>query len=129
MARIRHVAVYTDDPVKLAEFYVEVFGLEKKQETHTAKGGHAVFLSDGYLDFALINPEIRESPRGIHHFGFTLDPNERDEVIERLKSRGIEPAPAPRDRPYIEDAVFDPDGNKFDISTTGLRPETATRGN
>jgi catechol 2,3-dioxygenase-like lactoylglutathione lyase family enzyme len=44
MARIRHVAIYTDDPVKLAEFYVEVFGLEKKQETHTAKGGHAVFL-------------------------------------------------------------------------------------
>src|SRR5471032_2807110 len=123
MARIRHVAIYTDDPVKLAEFYIEVFGLEKKQETHTAKGGHAVFLSDGYIDFALINPEIRESPRGIHHFGFTLDPKERDEVVDRLRTRGIEPVAAPGDRPYIEDAVFDPDGNKFDISTTGLRPE------
>jgi catechol 2,3-dioxygenase-like lactoylglutathione lyase family enzyme len=121
VARIKHIAVYTDDPVKLAEFYVEVFGLEKRAETHTAKGGHAVFLSDGYLDFALINPELRESPRGIHHFGFTLETQERDDVVERLKARGIEPAPAPRDRPYIEDAVFDPDGNKFDISTTGLR--------
>ena len=122
MARIRHVAVYTDEPVKLAEFYVDVFGLEKMREVHTAKGGHAVFLSDGYLDFALINPEIRESPRGIHHFGFTLDPNEREDVLERLKAYGIEPEPAPRDRPFIEDAVFDPDGNKFDLSTTGLRP-------
>jgi catechol 2,3-dioxygenase-like lactoylglutathione lyase family enzyme len=122
MARIRHVAVYTDDPEKLADFYIEVFGMEKKQETHTAKGGHAIFLSDGYLDFALINPELRDSPRGVHHFGFTLEPAERDGVYDRLKARGIEPAAAPRDRPYIEDAVFDPDGNKFDVSTSGLRP-------
>lgn len=127
MAKIRHVAIYTDDPVKLAAFYVDVFGLEKKHEVHTKKGGHAVFLSDGYLDFALINPEIRESPRGIHHFGFTIDPADRPAIIERLRAHGIAPEPAPDDRPYIEDAVFDPDGNKFDISTTGLR-EASNRG-
>ena len=123
MAKIRHVAIYTDDPVRLADFYCEVFGLEKRQETHTAKGGHAVWLSDGYLDVALINPEKRDSPRGINHFGFTLEAEERDGVYARLKEHGVEPEPAPRDRPYIEDAVFDPDGNKFDISTTGLRPD------
>jgi catechol 2,3-dioxygenase-like lactoylglutathione lyase family enzyme len=125
MAKIRHMAIYTDDPAKLADFYVDVFGLEKKQETHTAKGGHAVWLTDGYLELALINPEIRESPRGMNHFGFTLEPGERDGVYERLKAHGIEPAKAPTDRPYIEDAVLDPDGNKFDISATGLRPEPA----
>ncbi len=43
-----------------------------------------------------------------------------------MKKRGIEPQPAPRDRPYIEDAVYDPHGNKFDISTTGLRPKEPT---
>lgn len=123
MARIRHMAIYTDDPAKLADFYVEVFELEKKQETRTANGGHAVWLSDGYLEVALINPELRDSPRGLNHFGFTLEPQERAGVYERLKARGIEPAAAPSDRPYIEDAVLDPDGNKFDISTTGLRPE------
>ena len=123
MAKIRHMAIYTDDPIKLADFYVEVFGLKKKQETHTAKGGHAVWLSDGYLEIALINPEKRDSPRGINHFGFTLEPHERTGIYERLKARGIEPAPAPADRPYVEDAVLDPDGNKFDISATGLRSE------
>lgn len=123
MARIRHVAIYTDDPVRLADFYVDVFGLEKRQETHTEKGGHAVWLTDGYLELALINPEKRDSPRGIHHFGFTLDPGEREGVYHRMKERGVEPQPARRDRPYIEDAVFDPDGNKFDISGTGLRRE------
>jgi catechol 2,3-dioxygenase-like lactoylglutathione lyase family enzyme len=123
MAKIRHLAIYTDDPAKLAQFYVDVFQLEKKQETHTANGGHAVWLSDGYLEVALINPELRASPRGINHFGFTLEADERAGVYERLKAHGVEPEPAPRDRPYIEDAVFDPDGNKFDISTTGLRPE------
>jgi len=122
MAKIRHVAIYTDDPVRLAAFYCEVFGLERRQETHTAKGGHAVWLSDGYLDVALINPEKRDSPRGINHFGFTIEDEERAGVYERLKAHGIAPEPAPRDRPFIEDAVFDPDGNKFDISTTGLRP-------
>jgi catechol 2,3-dioxygenase-like lactoylglutathione lyase family enzyme len=125
MAKIRHMAIYTDDPAKLAEFYVDVFGLEKKQETHTAKGGHAVWLTDGYLEVALINPELRDSPRGINHFGFTLEPEERAGVYARLKAHGVEPAKAPDDRPYIEDAVHDPAGNKFDISTTGLRPEPA----
>jgi catechol 2,3-dioxygenase-like lactoylglutathione lyase family enzyme len=123
MARIRHVAVYTDNPEELADFYCDVFGMERKQETHTEKGGFAIFLTDGYIDFALINPEKRDSPRGVHHFGFTLDPGERDGVYDRMKKRGIEPEPAPRDRPYIEDAVYDPHGNKFDISTTGLRPK------
>ena len=123
MAKIRHIAIYTDDPAGLADFYCGVFGLEKRQETHTAKGGHAVWLSDGYLDVALINPEKRDAPRGINHFGFTLEPAEREGVYARLQARGITPAAAPADRPYIEDAVFDPDGNKFDVSTTGLRPE------
>ena len=86
MAKIRHMAIYTDDPAKLADFYVDVFGLEKKQETHTAKGGHAVWLTDGYLEVALINPEIRESPRGINHFGFTLEPGERDGVYAAFES-------------------------------------------
>jgi len=126
MAKIRHVAIYTDDPVRLADFYCAVFGLERREETHTAKGGHAVWLSDGYLDVALINPEKRDSPRGINHFGFTIEADEREGVYERLKAQGIAPEPAPRDRPYIEDAVFDPDGNKFDISTTGLRPVVRT---
>ena len=126
MAKIRHVAIYTDDPVRVADFYFYVFGLERRQETHTDKGGHAVWLSDGYLDVALINPEKRDSPRGINHFGFTIEAEEREGVYERLKAQGIAPEPAPRDRPYIEDAVFDPDGNKFDISTTGLRPVVRT---
>jgi len=125
MAKIRHMAIYTDDPAKLAEFYVDVFGLEKKQETRTAKGGHAVWLTDGYLEVALINPEKRDSPRGIHHFGFTVEADERPGIYTRLKAHGIEPEPAPKDRPYIEDVVYDPMGNKFDISGTGLRPEPA----
>jgi catechol 2,3-dioxygenase-like lactoylglutathione lyase family enzyme len=126
MAKIRHMAIYTDDPVRLAEFYCDVFGLEKKQETHTEKGGHAVWLTDGYLEVALINPEKRDSPRGMNHFGFTLEAEEREGVYKRLKAKGVEPLAAPKDRPYIEDAVLDPDGNKFDISTTGLRPEPET---
>jgi hypothetical protein len=62
----------------------------------------------------------------MNHFGFTLEAEEREGVYKRLKAKGVEPMEAPKDRPYIEDAVLDPDGNKFDISTTGLRPEPET---
>ncbi|HXQ52112.1 MAG TPA: hypothetical protein VN802_13540 [Stellaceae bacterium] len=66
MAKIRHLAIYTDDPDRLAQFHIDVFGLEKTQKS---------------------------------------------------------PSSPPPGRPYIEDAARDIDGNKFDLSTTGLRSE------
>jgi len=125
MAKIRHIAIFTDDPVALGEFYVETFGMEKRGETRTPKGGHAVWLTDGYLELAIILPEDRDAPRGVNHFGFTLEPGERDAVYGKLAARGIAPWQPPREgRPYIEDAIRDPAGNKLDVST-GLRPEIA----
>src|SRR4051812_9041627 len=122
MARIRHIAFFTDDAARMARFYVEVFGMKITKETEASpESGRAVFVTDGYVDVALIEPVNPASPRGINHFGFTIDPAERPAIMEKLKARGIAPITPPADRPYIEDAVKDVDGNKFDISTTGLR--------
>jgi catechol 2,3-dioxygenase-like lactoylglutathione lyase family enzyme len=123
VATIRHIALYTDDADRLARFYVEVFQLE---ETHrmerTPTSGRSIFLTDGYMLVAIIEP--RHKPfRGLHHFGFTLEGGEKEhaEIMGKLKERGVHMVTPPADRPYVEDAVWDVDGNKFDISTTGLR--------
>lgn len=78
-------------------------------------------MTDGYLEMALIEPVNPASPKGINHFGFTYDAADREATLAKLKEYGIAPIKPPSDRPYIEDAVRDPDGNKFDMSTTGLR--------
>ena len=50
MALIKHIAIATDDPKKLAEYYADVFGL--KITDHGVHGDY--WLTDGYIDFALI---------------------------------------------------------------------------
>ncbi len=92
-----------------------------REVPHSAQSGYAVFMTDGYLEMALIEPVNPASPKGINHFGFTYDAADRDATMEVLKAYGITPITPPAGRPYIEDAVRDPDGNKFDMSTTGLR--------
>jgi catechol 2,3-dioxygenase-like lactoylglutathione lyase family enzyme len=122
MAKIRHIAIFTDDPDKLAKFYVDVFGMTKTHETEaSAESGRSVWITDGYMDVAIIHPFSEKSPRGVNHFGFTLDASEKAGIYQRLTDYGRAPYLPPSDRPYIEDAARDLDGNKFDLSTTGLR--------
>src|SRR2546428_13051366 len=62
MARIKHVALSTDDPVKTAEFYKEVFGLTELRREPTDTGAHGVWLSDGYIYFAILKYGGGENP-------------------------------------------------------------------
>jgi catechol 2,3-dioxygenase-like lactoylglutathione lyase family enzyme len=124
MATIRHIAIFSDDPEKLAGFYSEVYGMKI---TGRSKGD--VWVTDGYMDVALISRKSEKAPRGIHHFGFTLDPDEKAAVYEKQKASGKPPydprAENPEvDRPFVEDAAHDPDGNRFDLSTGKRDMET-----
>jgi catechol 2,3-dioxygenase-like lactoylglutathione lyase family enzyme len=124
MAKIRHIAVFTDDPEELANFYVDTFGMKITQPLASSpESGKWVFLTDGYIDLALIWPgNNHEGGNGINHFGFTMDEREHASVLQKLKARGIEPRKRPADRPYVEDRVNDIHGNPIDLSKTGLRP-------
>ena len=82
MARIKHVALSTDDPVKTADFYKEVFGLTELRREPADTGAKGVWLSDGYIYFAILKyggedtPNLGEGPstvKGIHHIGFYVD--------------------------------------------------------
>ena len=68
MARIRHIAIFSDDPEHLAKFYVEVFGMTVKGKT---EDGGSVWMTDGYMDIALLKRTSELAPEGVHHFGIT----------------------------------------------------------
>jgi len=115
--KIKHIAIFSDDPSRLAKFYGEVFGLKT---TGSSQGD--VWVTDGYVDVALISRKRANAPRGIHHWGFTLPREIRGEVYDKLIARGLPPSD-PRaedptiDRPYVEDKGHDIDGNRYDLTT------------
>jgi len=115
---IRHIALFSDDTQKLAQFYGECFGMKVTGES---KGD--IWVTDGYLDFALLSRKRPTAPHGIHHWGFTLPRESRDDVYQKLIARGLPPSD-PRaedptiDRPYVEDKGHDIDGNRYDLTTS-----------
>lgn len=122
MAKIRHIAFYTSDPDKMAKFYCDCFGMTIRQDYAEVPGTErAVFITDGYIEVALIHK--RNGQKGINHFGFTLEPEEKAEVYDKIREHGVEPRLANPDRPYVEDFMIDVDGNKVDLSTKGLSLE------
>lgn len=82
MARIKHIALATDDPVQTAEFYKQVFGLTELRRSPSDTGTEGVWLSDGYIYFAILKHGSQEAPdlgegsstvKGVHHIGFYVD--------------------------------------------------------
>ena len=53
MARIKHIALTTKDPANVAEFYKSAFGLKELRRSPNG----AVFLTDGYIHIAVLNPK------------------------------------------------------------------------
>ena len=118
MAKIKHIAIFSDNPAELAQFYTDCFGMKI-----TGQSQGDVWVTDGYVDVALISRKYEGAPKGIHHWGFTFDSaEEKAQVYDKLIARGLPPkdprAERPEiDRPYVEDAGFDIDGNRYDLTS------------
>ena len=113
MPKIRHLAIKTKDPAKLAKFYGDVFDMKV---LHTEKSG-AIYMSDGYLTLAILRNRGEATPSGINHFGFQV---EDVADIENKLAKWDEPmTERPSTRPFAEHRAMDPDGNLFDISVHG----------
>ena len=113
MATIRHLAIKTKSPERLATFYEEVFGLKR---IRSEKGG-AIYMSDGYLTLALLRNRGEATPSGINHFGFHVDDTKA--IEEKLKHFEEPLVQRPANRPFAEYRAMDPDGNLFDVSAHG----------
>src|SRR5437763_1986954 len=78
MARIKHIAFYAEDPQRMADFYVEVFGMKITRKGKDDAGNPvSVWVTDGYMDVALIKARGKMKP-GINHFGWTLEAAEKE---------------------------------------------------
>ena len=119
MARIRHLAILTEDVDKLVKFYTNAFGLKIVHGV-----GTATYLSDGHINLAIIpiGPERKiEGPDlkpGLYHFGFEVEnvAELRDACKELSAATGVDKRPPNREAEY---RVHDPDGNPIDLSQHG----------
>ncbi len=73
MAKLRHIAIISIDPGRLAKFYVAVFDMEV---IHRSESSGAVYLSDGTINLALLTNKAEGKPSGIKHFGFHIEDSE-----------------------------------------------------
>ena len=105
--RIRHIAINVQDRDKVAEYYKTIFGMDE-----ICRGPNGtIYLSDGFLDLALINaPTI---PWGIHHFGFQVDSVQAIEESAQTTANSNVPGA------LAESWIKDPEGNRVDVSEEG----------
>lgn len=115
---IRHIAIFAQDPSKLAKFYEQALEMEI---VHSMPDENAYFVSDGYLTLALLPRTLEGSaPVGLNHFGFSVEDCKK--ISERAVACGAEePRRRPSDRPFAEYRAADPEGNWFDISEHGYQ--------
>jgi predicted enzyme related to lactoylglutathione lyase len=121
--KIRHLAIMTLDPEKLAKFYEEVFGMTRlpKRGAPTSK---AIYMSDGYITLALLENKADGKPSGLNHFGWQID--DQEAMAKRLTKAGVRaPVNRPADGRYAETRSTDPDGNNFDLAVAGFGADEA----
>jgi catechol 2,3-dioxygenase-like lactoylglutathione lyase family enzyme len=110
---IRHIALYTPNPQRLADFYCQILDMKEVERTDRS----SIFVSDGYLNLALLYQRKEESI-GLNHFGFHVKSNEEMQI--RAEKAGVRRGAARPDRiPFAEYRVHDPEGNGIDISQKG----------
>ena len=133
MARIKHIAIATEDLEGTTKFYIEGLGLKKVGEVDSpvAKG---VYLTDGYINLAVLQflddyvatTEGAPKYRGIHHFG--LEVEDLESAREQIERAGAVHKPSPvaaahggevRRGSNVEVKFNGPDGVMIDLSQSG----------
>ena len=132
MARIRHIAITTQDVDATAKFYIDAFGLTEvgKVSSENASG---YYLSDGHVNLAILNftnpaaagPEFGVEYSGIHHIGFEVE--DLGEAQATLAGLGSEPRDDinqalglhPGRTMNVETKYRAPDNVIVDVSQTG----------
>jgi glyoxylase I family protein len=134
MAKIKHIALSTQDVDKTAAFYVNVFGMKEvgKVDSMGAKG---YYLTDGDINLAILNfkndavagVERGTEWSGIHHIGFQVETLE--DIADKLATAGapkrddinaaLGVGHGPRHGGNVEVKYTAPDGVTVDVSETG----------
>ena len=113
--KIRHIAILANDNAALAEFYQKTFGM---REVANEGDGGAIYVSDGYINLALI--AARGRPEGIFHFGFEVD-DLATTAKAAVAEGGKAPVTVPADGRFNEAFIKDPVGTRVDLSEAGWK--------
>lgn len=134
MAKIKHIAIATQNADATARFYIDVFGLQEiaKLDSPTAYG---YYLSDGDINVAILDfkndavagGEYGKAYSGLHHIGFQVD--NLEEIGEKLAAAQSQPRDdinqalnigmgGPR-HANVEVKFSGPDGVIIDVSEAG----------
>ena len=134
MAKIKHIALSTQDPDATAKFYIDVFGMKEvgRIDNPNTTG---YYLTDGDLNVAILNfkndavagAERGKGFSGIHHIGFQVESLEA--IAERLAAAGskrrddvneaLGVGKAERRYANVEVKYSGPDNVMLDVSETG----------
>ena len=133
MAKLRHLAIATEDPDRTAQFYIDVLEF-KKVRAAEGKWGHGHILSDGTINLAILKFVTDEAAgvergvgfRGLHHIGFEVDDVEG--TAQRVEAAGAnartdidEALGIAHDGPIKGEFKYEgPDGVVFDLSQPGV---------
>ena len=131
MARIKHIALHTEAPSKTADFYKDVFGLEEINRKPQDTGTDGVWLTDGYIYFAILKfggeeaPNLGEGPstvKGVHHIGFYVD--DMDQAVADVEAADCTECPtsSKQNRKYMG-----PDGLMIDLRERGWDEQIRAR--
>ena len=129
MPHIAHIALWTDDLVRLATFYATCFGAEVGAAyVNPAKGFTSRFLRFGngvnielmHSTTLSLTPSAPGAQRmGLTHLAIAVGAEETvDALTERLRAAGHRVVDGPRRTGdgYYESVVLDPDGNRIEIT-------------
>ncbi|KLN65015.1 VOC family protein [Vibrio sp. VPAP30] len=127
--KIEHIAIWTKQLEVLKEFYIKYFNATANEKYHNpSKKLSSYFLSfDRGCRLELMEmagvPESKddlyEQFTGLIHFAISLGSEQAvDELTARLVADGYERVDGPRHTGdgYYESCVFDPDGNRLELT-------------
>ena len=123
MAKLRHLAIVVKDLEASVRFYEKCFDMKRA----FSGGAHAVYLTDGVMNLALLSYASVNRPGsptadgrlGIHHFGFRVDDmKETQALIEATGGQYSFDFGDPNGMNF-ERKFTDPEGILFDISEKG----------
>ena len=136
MAKIKHIAIASQNPDETAAFYKNVLGLEEVGKV-TSANADGYYLSDGNVNMAIlkfkndvVTGDVDSDYSGIHHIGFQVD--DAADMDLRLKEADAHPmddvnealhggmdAPQQGHGRNVETKYGGPDGVMIDISQGG----------
>jgi len=115
-AKIKHMAIVSDNYALLGRFYEAVF---RMRASSRARPESAVAVGDGYVGLN-INPRRAGRQGGFDHFGFEVE--DVGTVFARFKEKypAVRVLKRPGNRPFAGISTHDPAGNVFDLSQRGM---------